>query len=57
LATETATSLRKTSLNSVHRAAGAKIVIMNAEPTPFDDIAHAVFRDSISDILPRLLQA
>ncbi|OFZ90297.1 MAG: NAD-dependent deacetylase [Betaproteobacteria bacterium RBG_16_66_20] len=39
------------------RAAGAKIVIMNAEPTPFDDIAHAVFRDSISDILPRLLQA
>jgi len=37
------------------RAAGAKIVIMNAEPTPFDDIAHAVFRDSISDVLPRLL--
>src|SRR3990170_2721636 len=33
------------------RAAGAKIVIMNAEPTPFDDIAHAVFRDSISDVL------
>jgi len=38
------------------RAAGAKIVIMNAEPTPFDDIADAVFRDSISDILPRLVQ-
>lgn len=37
------------------RAAGAKVVIMNAEPTPFDDIAHAVFRDSISDVLPRLL--
>ena len=37
------------------RAAGAKIVIMNAEPTPFDDIAHAVFRDSISDVLPRLI--
>jgi NAD-dependent deacetylase len=37
------------------RAAGAKIVIMNAEPTPFDDIAHAVFRDSISGVLPRLL--
>jgi len=37
------------------RAAGAKVVIMNAEPTPFDDIAHAVFRDSISDILPRVV--
>jgi NAD-dependent deacetylase len=37
------------------RAAGAKIVIMNAEPTPFDDIADAVFRDSISAILPVLL--
>ena len=37
------------------RAAGAKIVIMNAEPTPFDDVAHAVFRDSISDVLPRLI--
>ena len=38
------------------RAAGAKVVIMNAEPTPFDDIAHAVFRDSISDVLPRLIE-
>jgi NAD-dependent deacetylase len=40
----------------VARAAGAKVVIMNAEPTPFDDIADAVFRDSISEILPRLLK-
>ena len=38
------------------RAAGAKIVILNAEPTPFDDIAHAVFRESISKVLPGLLQ-
>ena len=38
------------------RGAGAKIVILNAEPTPFDDIADAVFRDSISAVLPRLLQ-
>jgi NAD-dependent deacetylase len=38
------------------REAGAKIVIMNAEPTPFDDIADAVFHDSISAVLPRLLQ-
>jgi hypothetical protein len=28
--------------------AGAKIVILNAEPTPFDDVADAVFRESIS---------
>ncbi len=40
----------------VARSAGAKIVIVNAEPTPFDDIAGAVFRDPISSILPRLLQ-
>jgi len=37
------------------RGAGAKIVILNAEPTQFDDIADAVFRDSISAVLPRLL--
>jgi NAD-dependent deacetylase len=38
------------------REAGAKIVILNAEPTPFDDIADAVFRDSISEVLPRLIK-
>ena len=38
------------------REAGAKIVILNAQPTPFDDIADAVFRDSISAVLPRLIQ-
>ena len=37
------------------RDAGAKIVILNAEPTPFDDIADATFRDPISSVLPRLL--
>jgi len=40
---------------SIARAAGARIVIMNAEPTPFDDIADAVFHESISAILPKLL--
>ena len=35
------------------RAAGAKIVIINAEPTPFDELADAVFHDSISAVLPR----
>jgi NAD-dependent deacetylase len=37
------------------REAGAKIVILNAEPTPFDDIADAVFRDPISSLLPKLV--
>jgi NAD-dependent deacetylase len=37
------------------REAGAKIVILNAEPTPFDDIADEIFRDPISSVLPRLL--
>jgi len=39
----------------VARAAGARIVIVNAEPTPFDGIADAVFNDSISLVLPALL--
>ena len=38
------------------RAAGAKVVILNAEPTPFDDIADAVFRESISLVLPELVR-
>jgi NAD-dependent deacetylase len=36
------------------RAAGARIVILNAQATPFDDIADAVFPGSISEILPRI---
>ena len=38
----------------VAKRAGARLVIVNAEPTPFDDIADAVFNDSISAVLPRL---
>ena len=34
------------------RSAGAKIVIVNAQPTPFDDIADAVLSGSIGAILP-----
>jgi len=36
------------------KAAGARIVIVNAEPTPFDEIADAVLRDPIGRILPAL---
>ena len=39
------------------RGAGAKIIIVNAEATPFDDSADAVFRESISQVLPELLQS
>ncbi len=38
-------------------AAGAKIVILNAEPTPFDGMAAAVFSASIGTILPQLVLA
>jgi len=37
------------------QAAGARIVIMNAQPTQFDDIADAVIDGSISEELPRLV--
>ena len=36
-------------------AAGAKIVILNAEQTPFDSMADALFRDPIGTVLPRLV--
>jgi NAD-dependent deacetylase len=35
--------------------AGAKIIILNAEPTPFDGIADFVSRDPIGTILPQLV--
>ena len=36
------------------KAAGARIVIVNAQPTPFDDLADAVLRMPIGDVLPRV---
>jgi NAD-dependent deacetylase len=38
----------------IARSAGARIVIVNAQPTPFDDIADAVLDGSISEVLPRI---
>ena len=35
-------------------AAGARVVIVNADPTPFDDIADAVLRQPIGEVLPAL---
>ena len=39
----------------IAREAGAKVIIVNAQPTAFDDVADAVFPDSISEILPAIL--
>lgn len=39
----------------VAREAGARIVIVNAQATAFDDVADAVFREPISEVLPELL--
>jgi len=39
----------------IAKRAGARLVIVNAEPTPFDELADAVFNESISEVLPQLL--
>ena len=36
------------------KAAGTRVVILNAEPTPFDDLADAVIRGPIGEVLPAL---
>lgn len=36
------------------KAAGARIVIVNAQPTPFDGMADVVLREPIGDVLPTL---
>jgi NAD-dependent deacetylase len=37
------------------RRAGARVVIVNGEPTAMDDLAHAVLRGPISELLPALV--
>ena len=37
------------------RTAGARVVIVNAEPTPFDAVADAIVRTPIGEALPHLL--
>jgi NAD-dependent deacetylase len=36
--------------------AGAKLVIVNAQPTPFDDIAEVVVAQPISESLPQIVR-
>jgi len=38
------------------KSAGAKVVILNAEPTPLDDVADAVLRGAIGEVLPQLVK-
>ena len=37
------------------KEAGARVVIVNAEPTEMDALADAVLRGSIGELLPRLV--
>jgi NAD-dependent deacetylase len=37
------------------RDAGARVVIVNAQPTPYDDIADAVLREPIGQVLPQIV--
>jgi NAD-dependent deacetylase len=37
--------------------AGARLVVINAEPTPYDAVADAVIRTPIGEVLPRLVDA
>ena len=39
------------------KRAGARVVIVNAQPTPFDGIADAVLRGAIGETLPRIFGA
>jgi len=39
----------------IARDAGAKVIIVNAQPTAFDDVADAVLAGSISAVLPAIL--
>jgi NAD-dependent deacetylase len=42
-------------LTDVAAATGARVVVVNAEPTPYDRTADLVVRDPIGRALPRLL--
>jgi NAD-dependent deacetylase len=42
-------------LPEVALARGARLVVMNAQETPFDHIADAVFNDQLGEILPELV--
>jgi NAD-dependent deacetylase len=36
------------------RTASARLIIVNAQPTPFDDVAELTLHDPIGEVLPTL---
>ncbi len=44
------------SLCAVATRAGARLVIVNRDPTPYDNLATALIRDPISEAIPRLVR-
>jgi NAD-dependent deacetylase len=40
----------------IAKSSGARVIILNAEPTPMDDMADSVLRGAIGEILPRLVR-
>ncbi|HLS75800.1 MAG TPA: NAD-dependent deacetylase, partial [Nocardia sp.] len=44
------------SLCSLAVDAGAALVVVNAEPTPYDRLATEIVRDPIGEALPRLVE-
>lgn len=39
------------------KSAGARVIILNADPTPMDGMADAVLRGTIGEVLPKLVQS
>lgn len=37
--------------------AGARLIVVNAEPTPYDSYAHSVIREPVGEALPRMVAA
>jgi len=42
-------------LCDVAKDSGARLIVVNAQPTPYDELADAVVRDPISEVLPSLV--
>ena len=45
-----------TALPRVGRQAGVRLIMVNRDPTPLDDIANAVVRGQIGAVLPELVR-
>ncbi|HMF92282.1 MAG TPA: Sir2 family NAD-dependent protein deacetylase [Candidatus Angelobacter sp.] len=41
----------------IAKSSGARVIILNAEPTPLDSVADAILRGAIGELLPRLVES